>query len=106
MIARHDLAIGRLGWIEVPKKNSGLIGILPLQVELLIKIAIVDFALPSHAEGVAAHESINRRRVERVDQQIHVLVKFVIVPQISGKAPDREVRDRIELVEDDPEMGG
>jgi len=33
---------------------------LPLHPELLIEIAIVNFAAPADADGVAAHETVNR----------------------------------------------
>jgi len=53
VIARHDFAIVDLVWIDVPQKNGACV--LPLHVELLIKIAIVNLAAPSDAKRVAAH---------------------------------------------------
>ena len=59
MIASHNLAIFNLFWIDVPQKNR--YAIFPLHSELLIKIAIVNLTAPADADGIAAHQTINRR---------------------------------------------
>ena len=75
-----------------------------MHLKLLIKIAIINLAAPSHADRVAAHEAVDGCWIERVDEQLHVFLEIVVVSQISGKAPDRKIRDRVEVVEDDAEI--
>src|SRR5260370_29406115 len=100
MIAGHDLAIFKRIRIDIPKKHrlaSAIAG--PLHSQLLIEIAIVYFAAPADADGVAAHESIDRRRIKRADEQLHVFIELVVVPQISGKAPDGEIGNGVKVIE-------
>jgi len=44
MITGHDLTVLDLARLDVPQEKSRSIGILPLHPELLIKIAIINFA--------------------------------------------------------------
>src|SRR6266513_4928085 len=102
MSTGHDLAIFNFYRIDVPQKHS--CAIIPLHPELLIKITIVNFSAPAHADCVAAHQAINGRWVKRLDQQLHVLVKFIVMTQIRSEPADRKIRERIELVKHDAEM--
>ena len=104
MVTGHDLAIVDLVRIDIPQEKPRLVGILPLHPKLLIEIAIINLSAPSHADGVAAHEAVDGCRVERADEQLHVFLEIVVVSQISGKAPDRKIRDRVEVVEHDAEI--
>src|SRR4051812_1830618 len=104
MLAGHDLAIRNLIGIDVPKKKRP--AILPLHIELLIEIAIVNLSLPTDADRVATHQSIDGCGIKRVYQQFHILVELAIVPQISGKTRDRKICNRVEFVENDSEMRG
>jgi hypothetical protein len=104
VVARHDFAIVDLVWIDVPEKKSRLVGTLPLHPELLIEIAIVNFAAPANADSSAAHETVNRCGIKSVDEQLHVFIEFVVVPQVSGEAADGQIGERVEIVEHDAEM--
>jgi hypothetical protein len=79
MVACHDFAIVDLVRIDVPKKNSRLVGVFPLHMELLVEIAIRNFAASADADRVAAHQILYRRWIKRADQQLHVLFQLVIV---------------------------
>src|SRR5437016_14356097 len=102
MITGCDLAIVDLVRIDIPQKNWR--AVLPLQPELLIEIAIVNFASPTHTDGVAAHQPIDRGRIKRADEQFHVFIELVVVPKIRGKAPDGEIGKTVKLIENDAEM--
>ena len=80
MIARHNLAIIDFVRVDVPQKEPS--AVFPLHLELLVEITIINFAAPSDADRVAAHEPIDRSRVKIVDQKPHVFVELVVVPQI------------------------
>src|SRR5438128_1379791 len=69
MVPGHDLAIVDLARIDIPQEKRRASSIArPLHPELLIEIAIVNFPAPTDADGVATHETIDRRGIERVDQ--------------------------------------
>ena len=40
------------------------------QVQLLVEVAVVDAAIPPHADGVAAHEAGRRVHIEALDQHL------------------------------------
>src|SRR5260370_35869917 len=60
MVTGRDLAILDRVRIDIPQEDRR--AVLPLQTELLIEIAIVNFTSPSHTEGVAAHAAADPRR--------------------------------------------
>src|SRR5438067_3978506 len=97
MVTGRNLAIVELVRIDIPQEDR--CAVFPLQPELLIEIAIVDFASPTHTDGVAAHQPIDRGRIKRADEQLHVFIELVVVPQISGKAPDGEIGNGVKLIE-------
>src|SRR5262249_5713672 len=76
----------------------------PLHPELLIKIAIVNFTAPADAYRVVAHETSDSRRIECIDQKLHILIEFVGVAQVSGKSADWKIAEREDSVKHDPEM--
>ena len=80
MIAGHDFALLKRIRIDVPQKDR--LSIVPLHSELLVEIAVIHFATPADADRVAAHEPIDRGRIKIVDQELHVFLKLVVVPQI------------------------
>src|SRR5881275_3599559 len=102
MIAGHDLTIFERLRIDIPQKNRR--PILPLHLELLVKITIINFASPSHADGVAAHQSANCCWIKRVNEQLYVLLQFTVMPEITRKAADRQIRECIKLIKHDSEM--
>src|SRR5438034_1133832 len=99
MISRLSILSG-----SISQRKSRLVWTLPLHIQLLIKVAIVNLAAPSDANGVTAHESLNRCGVKRIYQQLHVFLQLMIVPQKCRESPDRHVGDRIEFVKHDAEM--
>src|SRR5262249_24566335 len=62
------------------------------------------FAAPADANRAAAHETFDSRRIERVDQKLHVLIELVVMAQVSGKSAYWKIRQRIQSVEHNPEM--
>src|SRR5260370_34772092 len=102
MIARHNLAVVDLFRVNIPQKES--LAVLPLHIELLIKIAIVNLTTPADADGIAAHKTANGRRIKRFNEELHIFVELVVMPQINSEAPDREIRDRVKVIEDNSEM--
>ena len=88
--------------IDVPKIKR--LPPVPLHTELLVKVAVVEFAAPSHAQGIAAHEPSDRRGVERADEQLQVDVQLSVMSQPGGKATDGHVCDGVETVEINVEM--
>src|SRR5207248_10773188 len=102
MIAGNDRAIFEQIGIDVPQEDG--LPIIPLHPELLIKIAVVNFTAPADAYRVAAHETFDGRRIERIDQKLHILIELIDVAQVSGKSVDWKIAEREEFVKHDPEM--
>ncbi len=50
MITGHDLA--RIDFVRIDIPQEEAFSVFPLHVELLIEIAIVNFAAPSHADSI------------------------------------------------------
>src|SRR6266545_5807695 len=98
VIAGHDLAIFERIGVDVPQKKSRLVGIVPLHPELLIEIAVVNFATPPDADSIAAHETVDSRWIERLDQKLHVLIEPIAAAQVSGESADRKIRKRVKPV--------
>src|ERR1700730_5745312 len=104
MISGHDLATYERVPIDVPQEKPLASTIVPLHAELLIKIAIINFSTPAHADRVAAHQTINGCWVKCLNHQLHVFIQFVVIPQITRKSADRKIRERIKLVKHNSEM--
>jgi hypothetical protein len=69
VIGFHDLAAFERGGMDIPKEEW--LAVAPLHTELLVEIAIIDFAAPANAEGIVAHEAGNSRGIKYLDQQLH-----------------------------------
>src|SRR5215212_4648202 len=80
MIASHDFPMVDFLGIDVPQKERP--AVLPLQIELLVEVAIVHLAPPAHADRVPAHQPVDCARIERANQQIHVSIELVAVAKI------------------------
>src|SRR5947207_4721891 len=102
MITGHDLAIFNFCRIDVPQEHS--CAIIPLHPKLLVKVTIVNFSAPAHADCVPTHQAINGCGVKRLNQQLHVFIEFVVASQITREPSDRKVSKGIEIVEHDSEM--
>lgn len=59
--------------------------ILPVHLQHLVEVAIEDFAGPTDAYRVATHQARDRRRIEIVDQQLHVLFQFMGTTKVRSK---------------------
>src|SRR5438093_10704205 len=95
MIAGHDFAIFDFLRIDIPQKDA--CAIVPLHPELLIEIAIVNLTAPSDADGVAAHQTINRCGVKRLNQQLHVFIPFIVALQATREPPARQTGEGTKL---------
>ena len=104
MIASQDFEILHFFQINIPEMKATSFVIAPLHLEHLIEVTIEHFAPPADADRVAAHQSLNRRGVKGVLEQRHVLAHLIVVSQPGGETGDREIGDRVELVEDNPEV--
>ncbi len=102
MIAGKNLAILNGRGVDVPKAKATTV-IAPLHLEHLIEVAIENFTAPTDIDHAAAHQAVHRGRIKILDQQLHIFVELVVVPQIGGEARDRKIRDRVEFVEDNPQ---
>ena len=96
MVTRHNFAIINFVELDVPEKNrfSFTVAPEPLHAQLLVEIAIVNFAPPTNADRAATHQTIDRCRIEGIDQQVHVFFELVVQPQVRGKAGNRQICDR------------
>ena len=102
VVSDHYGSVIEVVRIDIPEEEwfAGL----PLHAELLVEVAIVDLAAPTHAEGITAHHAGDGRGVEGANEQLHVGLQLSVMPQPGGKATDRHVRDRVEMVKVDIEM--
>src|SRR5581483_6472328 len=105
VVTGHDVAVFERIRIDVPKKK-GLVRRVaaPMHAQLLIEIAIVNLATPADANGVAAHQPIDRCRIERMNEQLHVFFKFAVMPQVARESAYWEIRKSVEPVKADSEM--
>eukprot|EP00754_Rhynchopus_humris_P001735 Rhum_TRINITY_DN10995_c0_g2::Rhum_TRINITY_DN10995_c0_g2_i1::g.41701::m.41701 len=83
--------------------GAALDGRRHVEAELLVEVAVVEGSVPADADRVAAHQALDRRRVEVLHKQLHVLCKLVLLAQIVRETLHRQVRDREQLVEVDAE---
>jgi hypothetical protein len=100
MIGSHDLAAFERAGMDIPQEEA----VTPSHSELLVEIAIIDFAVPADAEGVATHEAVNRLGIKCLEQQLPVSVQFSAVPEPGGEPADGHVGDRVKAMEIDTEM--
>ena|ERR1700759_3998110 len=66
VVVRGDEAAFEPFGIEVPKEERR--PFFPLHTELLVEVAVIDFSLPTDAQGILAHQAGDRGGVECVDQ--------------------------------------
>jgi hypothetical protein len=101
MLAGNDPAVDELPGIEIPdvsgKPPPGR------QPQGIVEIAIVQRSIPTHVDLPAAHQAIDRLRVERVAQQLEVSFMLPGSFEVTQKAPDGHVRNRVKPRESDPE---
>jgi len=65
VVVRGDGAAFEPLGIEVPKEERP--PVFPLHTELLVKVAVIEFALPTDAQGILAHQAGDRGGVESFD---------------------------------------
>ena len=99
MVVRGDGAAFEPFGIEVPKEKWH--PVFPLHTELLVEVAVIDFALPTDAQGILAHQAGDRGGVECFDQLFHVGVQLPAMFESGGKAADWHIGKSVESVEID-----
>ena len=105
MIAGKNFAVFNSSRIDVPQMQGLAPAIAgPGHFQHLVEVAVENFAEPTDIDCVAAHQAVHGRRIKSVVQQCHIIGEQVVVLQVGSKPGDGQVRDRVELVEDDPEM--
>src|SRR4051794_12799027 len=67
---------------DVPKVEG--VAVAALEVEHLVEVAVVDFALVTDAEGVAAHEAFEGGGVEVVGEEFEVGVELAAGAEVFG----------------------
>src|SRR5271157_2992399 len=102
VVARRDGAAFEPFGIEVPKEERH--SVFPRHPELLVEVAVIDFALPTYAQGIFAHQAIDRGGVERFDHQLHISVQLTAMLEPGGKAPDGHISESVEPVKIDVEV--
>ena len=102
VIAGHDLAMLERARVDVPQENG--LSIVPLHPELLVEIAVINFATPPDTDRVAAHETFNGRWIECLNQKLHVLIKPIVVAQVGGEAANWKIRKGVKPIEHNAEM--
>jgi hypothetical protein len=60
----------------------------------LVKITIVERAVPAHTDQGPAHDAAHGLRVELLDQQFHVTIVIAVALEVGQEAADRHVRNR------------
>ena len=69
---------------------------------MLVEIAIVNLTPPSDTDRVPAHQAVDRRGIEGVNENLHVIVVLPVMPQVGRKPGDGQIGDGKETVEFDP----
>ena len=90
--------------VEIKVPDIEGFAVFQLHVELLVEVAVKDFAHPVDADGVAAHQSFNGARVEILDEQLVVFVELFVALEIGSVTRDRHIGDAVEIVEFDVEV--
>ena len=82
MLIQYNIAIHQFFKIKIANMH-------PLsidgQIEHLVEIAVVHQAVPTHRNGIAAHNIGNRRRIEGINERRHVFVVVFGFNQIVQK---------------------
>ena len=90
MIVNRDLAPGEL--LDIKLTNMARQATVNLQTKHLIKVAIVQPAVPTHGNGVPAHNVGNGGGIERRSKARHVVRKIIALNEIIEIAASRAVR--------------
>lgn len=69
----YDRPLSHLGSNRPASKQVYTPGTPQAERELLVEVAVVQAAVPAHADRVAAHHALGRGRVEAVHQQLHAV---------------------------------
>ena len=65
--------------------------ILYFQVEHLVEIAVVEIAVPTYRQGVAAHDMGSGYRIISIDQRLHIALVVAAADEVFQKAADGQV---------------
>jgi hypothetical protein len=106
MVSGQDRVLGKGVEIKFPYLDRFVAsyGIFEREFAHLVEVAVVDFAIPTDVDRVAAHQAVDRAGIEMCPQQLEILPEFAVALQVGSKARDRHVRDAVERVEVDVEM--
>src|SRR5256885_445336 len=97
VVARRDPAVMELPQIKVA--NMGRRTMAHRQIEHLVEVAVVEGAIPTHRDRIAAHDASRGSGVKGVGQPLHVLLVVAALQKKLEKSADRHVGDGIEMVE-------
>ncbi len=97
MVACRDLPPIELNRIEVA--DMGGRTIVHRQAEHLVEVTVVEGAVPTHGDGVAAHDASGGSGIEGVGQSLHILIVVAALQEKLKKSADRHVGDRVEAIE-------
>ncbi len=73
------------------------------EIQHLVEIAVVNLAVPSHADQRPAHQAFHSGRIEVVHQQRHVRVVLALLLKKRREALDGHVGDSEQAIELDAE---
>ena len=99
MDAGDDFSVGEGIASYVPKIERSAVA--TLEVEHLVEVAVVDFAVVADADGGTAHEAVDGGRVEIVGEEFEVGVPFAAFVEVFREAGDGLVGDGVEAGEFD-----
>lgn len=103
MLSCHDRAVCQSRQAGIVEFRDGLWHVaIESQFQHLIEIAVVQIPLPVDRQRGPAHQRVERRRVERLHQRLHVVLVLLGLKQIVQKAADGHVGDRVQPREFDP----
>ena len=90
--------------VEVEVPDVERLAVFQLHVELLVEVAVKDFAHPVDTDGVAAHEAFDGGGVKVFDEELIVFVELFVALEVGGVTRDGHVGDAVEIVEFDVEV--
>ena len=99
MISRHDSPLVELRQIEVA--NVARSAMIHGKVEHLVEVTVIQGAIPSDGQGIAAHDTCSRGWVEGIGQPLHIPLVISALDEELQEPANRHVGDREQPVEDD-----
>jgi hypothetical protein len=66
-----------------------------------IEVTIVEGSIPAYTQLMAAHQSSYRLWIERLPEEVEIILVKVLSPQLASKPSDGHIRDRKEASKSD-----